>query len=106
MEYEKVLNSLNESSDSKFLIRNWNLVNDQLNANCNVGYEIICSTEVLKSNLSNFNNSSILVRGNITIKGRNDATQVAFKNCAPFTKCIAKIVGTTTGNAEDLDLVM
>ena len=37
--------------------------------------------------------------------GRNVA-QVAFKNCAPFTKCIAKIDGTTIDDVEDLDLVM
>ena len=30
---------------------------------------------------------------------------MGFKNCAPFTKCITKIDGTTTDNAEDLDLV-
>ena len=33
-------------------------------------------------------------------------TQVAFKNCAPFTKCITKIDGTTIDDAENLDLVM
>ena len=32
--------------------------------------------------------------------------QVVFKNCAPFTKCIIKIDGTTIHDAEDLDLVM
>ena len=30
---------------------------------------------------------------------------MAFKNCAPFTRCITKIDGTTTDDAEDLDLV-
>ena len=34
------------------------------------------------------------------------ATQVAFKSCAQFTKCITKINGTTIDDAEDLDLVM
>ena len=34
------------------------------------------------------------------------ATQVAFKNCAPFSKCITKIDGTTTDDAEDLNFVM
>ena len=32
--------------------------------------------------------------------------QVSFKNCAPFTKCITKIDGTTIDDAEDLDSVM
>ena len=31
-------------------------------------------------------------------------SQAAFKNCAPFTKCIPKINGTTIDDAEDLDL--
>ena len=34
------------------------------------------------------------------------ATQVAFKNCAPFIKCITTIDETTIDDAEDLDLVM
>ena len=51
------------------------------------------------------NHRSNLIRGNITIKG-HEATQVAFKNCAPFTKYIRKINGTTIDDAEDLDLVM
>ena len=51
------------------------------------------------------NHRSNLIRGNITIKG-HEATQVAFKNHAPFTKYIRKINGTTIDDAEDLDLVM
>ena len=43
--------------------------------------------------------------GEITIIGGNEA-QVAFKNCAPFIKCITKIDGTMIDDAEDLDLVI
>ena len=32
--------------------------------------------------------------------------QVAFKDCAPFTKCITKLHETRIDDAEDLDLVM
>ena len=32
--------------------------------------------------------------------------QVAFRNCAPFTKCVTKIDGTTKDDAENLVLVM
>ena len=46
-----------------------------------------------------------LVRGNITIVG-HQITQVAFKNCGPFTKCITKNDGTKLDDAEDLDLVV
>ena len=67
--------------------------------------EITCNTEVLKSSLYDYNNAYILVRGNITIIG-HQATQVAFKNCVPFTTCVTKIDRTTIDDAEDLDLVM
>ena len=43
----------------------------------------------------------ILVRGNITIAG-NIAVRVAFKNWAPFTKCITKINGAKIDDAEYL----
>ena len=33
-------------------------------------------------------------------------TQVSFRNCAPFTKCITKVDRKTINDAEDLDLVM
>ena len=33
MEHQKILNLLNEASDSNFATRNWNIVNDQENMN-------------------------------------------------------------------------
>ena len=59
-----------------------------------------------KSIFCGYNDAYILVRGNITTIGCNLLTEVAFKNCAPFIKCIIKIDGTTTDDPEDLDLVM
>ena len=105
MEHQKILNLLNEANYSKLVTRKWNIVNDQSNANYDVGNEIIYNTEVLKSNLCDYNDAYILVRMDIIVTVA-PATQVAFKNCAPFTKCITKIDGTTTDNAEDLDLAM
>ena len=67
MEHQKILNLLNEASDSKFVTRKCNIVNDQSNANYGVGNEVIYNTEVLKSNLRDYNHAYILVRGNITI---------------------------------------
>ena len=46
------------------------------------------NTEVLKSSVCDYK------------------THAAFKNGAPFIKCIAKIDGTTVDDAKDLDLVM
>ena len=53
MEHLKLLNLLNEASDSKFMTRKWNVVKSQSNTNYDVGNEIIYNTEVLKSNLCN-----------------------------------------------------
>ena len=56
--------------------------------------EIIYSTEVLKCNLCDYSDAFILVRGDIAVTA-DPETEVAFKKCAPFTKCIIKIDGTT-----------
>ena len=96
---------MNDAIHSKFVTRQWNIVNDQSNANYDVGNKIIYNTEVLKSNLCIKNDGYILVTGDITVTAAC-ATQVSFKNCATFTKCITKIDGTTIYNAKDLDLVM
>ena len=61
--------------------------------------------KVLKSNLYDYNDAFILVRGDISVTA-SPQTQVSFKNCVPFTKCITKIDGTTVDDAEYLDLLM
>ena len=91
MEHQKVLNFLNESNNSKFVTRKWNIANDQSNANYNVGNEIIYNT--VRSNLCDYHDAYISVKGDITVTAA-PAVQVSFKNCAPFTKCITKIDGT------------
>ena len=108
MKYEKILNLLNDANDFRFVTRKLNTDNDNSKANYNAGNEITSNTEVLKSNLCDYNDAviTILVKGDITIAGRNLAIEVAFKNCAPFTKCITKIDETTIDDAENLDLVM
>ena len=103
MEHQKILNLLNETNNSKFLTRKWNIVNDQSNSNYDVGNEIIYNTENLKSNLCDYNDAYILVRWDITILGHH-VTLVVFKNCAPFIECITKIDGTKRDDVEDLDV--
>ena len=78
MEYQKISNFLNEANDSKFVTRKWNIINRNSKANYDVGNEIIYNTQVLKSNLYDYNDAYILVRGNITIV-RHQITQLAFK---------------------------
>ena len=59
---------MNEASGSKFVIRKWNIVNDNSKSNCGVGNEI-----------------TLRLSGNIPIAGRNLAKGVAFNNGAVFS---------------------
>ena len=63
MEHQKIVNILNESSNFKFVTKEWSLVNRQSSANYDAGNEIIYSTEVLKSNLCDWNDAYMLVTG-------------------------------------------
>ena len=64
---------------------------------------------MLRSDLCDFNDAYIVVKGNITVTNPNNNAydeKLAFKNNAPFTNCISKINNTLIDNAEDLDIVM
>ena len=80
--------------------------------NYNVNKEIRIKTPMLRSDLCDFSDAYILVKGDITIAETDNAKGskiVAFKKSAPFVKWISKISGVRrriNGNAEDLDVVM
>ena len=71
---------------------------------------------MLRSNLWDYADSYILVKGTITITDPGDDAAarradernkgVTFKNCAPFTKCINRINNTDIDNVHDIDIVM
>ena len=117
MEYQKIANLLESTSDnlSKFRTRNWVEINDESRGNY-ANSDIRFKITMLRSNLCDYADSYILVKGTITITGAGDdaaARQaderdkgVTFKNCAPFTKCISRINNTDIDNAHDIDNVM
>ena len=55
MEHQKILNLLTEANNSKFVIIILNTFNDNSKENDNAANEIIYNTEVLKSNLCDYN---------------------------------------------------
>ena len=102
MKYKKIANfldngiGLNASNQpSKFIREKWVEINDEPRGTCKSN-DIKFKTTMLRSNLCDYADAYILVKGAITITGaRNDeATKraderdkgVTFKNCAPFTK--------------------
>ena len=119
MEYQKIANLLDNevisNQQSKFRTRNWVEVNDDSRGTY-TNADIKFKTTMLKSDLCDYADAYIFVKGTITIAGAGaDAAArqldernkgVIFKNCAPFTKCISRINGTDIDNARDIDIVM
>ena len=89
--HQKMSNLLTEQNNSKFYARKWNIVHDQSNANYDVGNRITYKTEVLESNLCDYNNAYILVNGDIAIIG-HEVTQIASKDCAYLLNISQKLM--------------
>ena len=114
MGFKKIVNFLDTTSDEKdlprFVTKKWIEVYDQSEGNYNVNKKIIIKTSMPRSDLCDFNDAYIVVKGDITFEGDNDANKrnknLAFKNNAPFINCISKINGVKIDNAEDLDVVI
>ena len=112
METQKIVNLLGDANNesSKFATRKWYVINDQNNTDYGEGNEdsttVKFETKVIKSNLCDYSDAYILVTGNITATGGDANTRVAFKNCAPFTKCKTHINDEHVDNADNLDIIM
>ena len=63
-------------------------------------------TRVLKSNFCDYAEAYILVNGTIRAANAVNATRLALKNCASFTKCNLEINDEHVDIAENLDIVM
>ena len=137
MEFQKIVNFLDTTSDNKdlptFVTKTWIEVYDQSEGNYNVNKEIRIKTSILRSDVCDFSDAYIFVKGNVPvtkktftaddIDARNNRTdnatatnnannnelgdkKLVFKNNAPFINSISKINGVKIDNAEDLDVVM
>ena len=132
-----MVNFLDTTSDDKylpnFLTKKWVEVYDQSEGNYNVNKENRIKKSMLRSDLCDFSDAYIVVKGTITVTKKtftannfeapsntaanasatnteNDDAfgekKLVFINNAPFTNCISKINGVKMDNAEDLDIVM
>ena len=121
MEYNKINNLLlsedNESEKlSKFVTREYDRVNSLSNT-YNENKSIRFKTPMLRSNLCDYSDAYILVKGTITVTapGANNGANnirdkknrpLILKNNAPFVLCITRINGKLIEDADDLDIVM
>ena len=112
-EIQKTVNLFDMTFDNKdlrrFVTKKWIEVDDQSEKNYYVNKKIRTKTTMLRSDLCDFSDVYIVVKGAIAVINpdgveRNKA--VAFKNNAAFINCISKINGVQIDNAGDLEVVM
>ena len=116
MENQKIISLLDKiDTDSKhFATKKWYIINDENDINYGVNKDagadnpdtIKYDTKVLNPNLCDYAEAYILVDGTIRATNAANATRLALKNCAPFTKCNLEINDEHVDTAENLDLVM
>ena len=112
IEFQKIVNFLNTTSDENLPIFNTEKlieVYDQSGGNYNINKEIRIKTLMLRSDLCDYSDAYIVIKGTITVTNPDDAKKIkatAFKNNAPFINCNLKIHGVKIYIAEDLDVVM
>ena len=103
MEYQKIINLLDETTNqpSKFRTRNWVEINDESKGrydNSNIRFK----TSMIRPNVCDYSDAYILFKGNKAVPNtaaagaaiNNINKKVIFKNCPPFTDCITKINNT------------
>ena len=86
MEIQKIINLLNDSNneESKFTTKKWYVIDSQTaKGKYNQIDSIKFETESIESSLCDYT-------GDITVTADNN-TDVAFKNCAPFSTCKTEI---------------
>ena len=116
----KIKNLLDATSDnvSIFISKKWAKGQDHLGCTedrYTQHKQIRFKNSMLRSDLCDYSDAYIAVKGDITLRmtGNRDRVFIyvrnrilAFKNNAPFTESISKIIRVLTDNAEDLDVVI
>ena len=96
MENQKIINLLDKdyTYSKRFATKKSYIINDENNTNYGVNKDTVednpdtikYDTGVLKPNLCDYAEAYILINGTIRAANALNATRLALKNCAPFTK--------------------
>ena len=108
METQKIVNLLNgsDNENSKFATKKWYVIDSESKGSYSHENPIKFLTNSLESSLCDYSDPYILVTGDITATSNNAATQVVFKNCAPFEKCRTEINETFVDEADFINITM
>ena len=108
METQKIINLLNDSSnkESKFATKKWYVIDSETTkGKYKQGDTIKFETGTIKSSLYDYSDAFMLVIGNIADTA-GDNTDVAFKNCAPFSACETVINDVFVDKADHIYIAM
>ena len=108
METQKIVNLLNGSDNeyAKFPTKIWYVIDSESKGKYSHHDPIKFLTKSIKSSLCDYSDAYILVTGNIAATPNNAATQVVFKNCAPFEKCRTEINETFVDETDFINITM
>ena len=99
---------LNDSSNEepKSATKKWYVIDSQTTkGKYKQGNTIKFEAEIIKSSLCDYSDAFVLVTGDITVNAAND-TDVAFKNCAPFSTCKTVINDVFVDRAKHIYIAM
>ena len=114
MEYQKITTLLGTTLDeiSRFITKKRVEVHDQSGSaddRYKPNKQIRFKTPMLRSDLCDYSDAYIVVKGTITVTNPNNdeyEKELTLKNNARLVSCILKINNTLIDNAEDLNVVM
>ena len=100
MEFQKIVNFLDTTSDDKdlprFVTKKWIEVYDQSEKNCSPNKEIRIKTSMLRSDLCDFSDAYIVMEGTVTLEGNNDANKqnknLTFRNMHHLLTAFQKLM--------------
>ena len=91
MEHYKISKLLNDSTVSKFVTKKWVEGNDLSSGKYSDNKNIRFKTSMLRSNLYDYRDPYIVVKGRISVRGANNTNtrnkKLSFKNNTPFRSC-------------------
>ena len=112
MEFNKINNLLDPAQDEvpRFITKRWIEVQSQSGSTYNASKPIRFKTSRLRSDLCDYSDAYVWVKGKITAADPNNNAnfdmRLTHKNNAPLISCISKINGELVEKAEDLDIVI
>ena len=108
METQKIVNLLNgsDNENSKFATTKWYVIDGESKGNYSEDDPIKFLARSIESCLCDYSDAYISVTGNIAAAPNNEATQVVFKNCAPFKDCRTEINDNFVDYANFINIAM